>query len=487
MPKHTDEQMLAAIRRVVAESGGDTSVRTYAAQRLGSEPAWRTIAYRFGTWDKAVASAGVASNPDVARTVQPPRSGQHDDGVRAVTVPVLPTNKDDEALIAGLMAKAARAHNAAPHNPAAQRAAFVGAMDAGAAKAPAYPPRITASEPRDPVEAADARDKHSRLKSAHDDLVNRLREERKRNEFILSMRDVKTPTILRAEKTSGLREMTAVAMLSDAHVEEIVEPHKVGYRNEYNLEIAHRSLARFKQAIIDLVEHHRADKKTVIRDVVLAFSGDLMTGHIHDELVETAQLSPVETALWLKPRLGDIIRGLLDELDLRSVVVPYSYGNHGRTTPKRRIATGAEHSYEWLLGRMLESDFANDPRVKWDTSPWAHQYAVVYDQTLHWTHGDEVNFGGGVGGLAIPLMKRIPKWDELRYAHVHHCGHFHQLRSFGRGKVNGSVIGYNQFAIAIGASYEPPQQLFYLLDSKRGVCHETPLWVRGDDEVSRAA
>lgn len=366
----------------------------------------------------------------------------------------------------------------------AERLGMYGAVRDSRIANEAYPPRITIT---DPIERADARDKTARLKSEHGDLVNRLREERKRNEFILSVRDVKTPTVLRAEKTSGLREMCAVATLSDAHVEEPVEPEKVGYRNEYNLEIAERSLARFKQAIIDLVKHHRADGKTVIRHAVVAMIGDLMTGQIHEELVETGQLSPVETALWLRPRLKDIIRGVADELDLESLVVPYSYGNHGRTTPKRRIATGAENSYEWLLGRILETDFADDPRIKFDTSPWAHQYAVVFDQTLHFTHGDEVMYGGGIGGLSIPLMKRLPSWDELRYAHQHHCGHFHQRFSSGRLNVNGSVIGYNQYAISIGAKYEPAQQNFYLLDAKRGKCHETPIWCRGDSEAVKAA
>jgi hypothetical protein len=115
--RFTDEQMLAALRRVFTESDGDTSVRTYAALSRDDEPAWRTIAYRFTTWDKAVAAAREQSIAH-AKTEPPPA---------VVSVPVLPTSAADEAIVAGLMARRAV-------TPASQRAAFVGAMDAGAVK-----------------------------------------------------------------------------------------------------------------------------------------------------------------------------------------------------------------------------------------------------------------------------------------------------------------------------------------------------------------
>ncbi len=317
-----------------------------------------------------------------------------------------------------------------------------------------------------------------RLKEEHTALVEMLEAERERNAFITAVgRAPKTPKILRAEKSSGLREATAFIMGSDWHVEEPVEPAKVNYRNEYNLTIADRRVQRFFQGAIDLVEHHRASKKVVIRDMVCAFSGDLMSGHIHPELMEENELSPVETALWLKPRLRDGLNLLLDKLQLRSIAVPWSYGNHGRTTVKTRISTGAENSYEWLLGRMLEQDFAKDKRVTFDTSPSPHQYVEVYDFTLHTHHGDSLRYGGGVGGVGIPLLKAVPAWDDIRRADWHMIGHFHQLRDYGRALVNGSLIGYGPFSQWIKAPFEEPQQMFYLIDSKRGRCHTTPLWV----------
>jgi hypothetical protein len=336
-----------------------------------------------------------------------------------------------------------------------------------------------AAPPPDPVERAAGKRDDARLRAEYGRLVEMLREERARNAFAAALgREAAPPRILRAEKTSRLREMTAVAMGSDWHVEEEVPAVKAGWRNAYNLDVAHASIRRFFRAQVDLVRHHRASKQVVIRDMVCAFSGDLMSGYIHEELQETNALSPVETALWLKPRLRDGLTTLLEELDLRTLLVPWSYGNHGRTTPKTRVGTGAENSYEWLLGKMLADEFKADRRVHFDVSPCPHQYVRAYDFTLHFHHGDSLKYGGGVGGIGIPLLKAVPAWDDVRHAHYHHIGHFHQLRDYGRAMVNGSLIGYGPYSQWIKAPFEEPQQLFYLLDSVRGKCHVSPLWVR---------
>jgi hypothetical protein len=47
-----------------------------------------------------------------------------------------------------------------------------------------------------------------------------------------------------------------------------------------------------------------------------------------------------------------------------------------------------------------------------------------------------------------------------------------------RIQVNGSVIGFNAYAMSIKATPEPPQQFFHLLDSRRGKTAQCPIWVR---------
>jgi hypothetical protein len=334
---------------------------------------------------------------------------------------------------------------------------------------------------KDPVsllEMAEERSKQAREKKQVSNLVEELRTLRARQAFIDTVASYKAPPkIMSREKTSGLREMTAVVLASDWHVEEPVEPAAVAFRNEYNMEIAAQRVERFFRGIIWNIEHHRASKRIAIRDLVLWLGGDLMTGYIHPELMEMNALSPTETVRWLIPRLRDGIATVLEQLGLDRIVVPCSYGNHGRTGDKPRVSTGYANSYEWLMYHMIAREFEKDKRVYFEVTDSAHQYVQVYDWTLHFHHGDEVKYMGGVGGLGIPLLKAVPMWDRVKPSDVHNIGHHHTLRDFGRAVANGSLIGFGAYSQKIHAEFEVPQQAMYYMDKTRGKSMMTALWV----------
>lgn len=341
-------------------------------------------------------------------------------------------------------------------------------------------------EKLDHVEQRVHKDAKNKLLRDKEDLIKQLREAHARQHFLDAVGPHKgPPVILPKENPGGAREMTAVAALSDAHVEEVVDPVSVAYRNEYNLQIADHRLTRMTNSIIWNVEHQRASGRVVIRELVLWLGGDLMTGYIHPELMENNELSPVETVNWLLPRLRNMIGTILARLKLDRIVIPCSYGNHGRTTDKSRVASGAKNSFEWLLYKILEASFADDKRVVFEITQSPHQYVQVYDFWLHFHHGDSLKYQGGVGGLGIPLLKAIAAWDEVKYAHYHHVAHWHTLRDYGRGLVNGSVIGYAAYSSWIRAAYEPAQQLMYYIDSNRGKTMLTPLWVTELADIKR--
>lgn len=329
-----------------------------------------------------------------------------------------------------------------------------------------------------PVAAQARREDESRIRTEHRQLVEELREANARHAFLDTITSTKLPPhVPRREKTSGLRDTTAVVLASDWHVEEEVDPESIAGRNEYNLEIADKRIERFFNAIVWNVEHHRSSKHLAVRDLVLWLGGDLMSGYIHEELMEGNQLSPTETCLWLLPRLNGGIRMLQERLDLASIVVPCSYGNHGRTTPKRRVATGAQNSYEWLMYNNLARELAGEKRIRFEITKSAHQYVNVYDFKVHFHHGDEMNYQGGVGGIGIPFHKAMDAWNEDIRCDIHNVGHWHQLKTFGSGNVNGSLIGFNSYAKSIKARFEEPKQAFYLVDANRGQSMWSPLWV----------
>lgn len=328
----------------------------------------------------------------------------------------------------------------------------------------------------DPIERRQAEDKTARMRKDYDALVEEVAALRKLTDVKDKLAQAPLPPVKRREFGSGIREATAIALASDWHVEERVKPGDTPVGNAYNLKIAELRIDRYFQGLAWLVKFHREGFK--IRELILWLGGDLMSGHIHEENVETSAMTPIQTMLWLQPQLIRGIEWLRDELQLERILLPCSYGNHGRDTHRTRYATGAHHSYEWSMYQQIAMHFAKKgSRVIVQADESAHQYAKIYDWDSHWHHGDGIKYAGGVGGITIPTNKAVAQWDQARRSDFHWFGHYHQFYNMGRVAGNGSLIGYNAFAMSVKATPEPPQQLFGLIDSKRAKCCVSPIWV----------
>lgn len=329
-----------------------------------------------------------------------------------------------------------------------------------------------------PLEQHQAKKDARAINANNKQLIELLAVERDKNKFLQALGQPRKPLAIKAKEKGHSREMTALVLASDWHVEETVSPIKVQGRNKYSLAIAALRMQRFWQGIVDLIQHHRAGG-IVIRDLVLWLGGDLITGYIHEEMLVTSALSPIETVLWLAPRLKAGIVYLLDELDLANIKIPCDIGNHGRTTKFRNITTGPETSYEYGLYCQLAREFADDKRVEFDTSASNDHYTDIYGFRLHTTHGDSLRYAGGVGGLTIPLLKAVSAWDADIPCHYHAIGHFHTSLDVDKAIGNGSMVGWNPFAKWIKAKYNPRDlsQHFSLVDKEKGRCHSTVIWV----------
>ena len=269
-------------------------------------------------------------------------------------------------------------------------------------------------------------------------------------------------------------EATALWVASDWHMGEVVEPEKVNGLNEHNATIAAERGEMFFKNALRLTEI--SSKDVGIRRVVLAAIGDFIGGYIHPELMESNELSPIEELMLFRDVFNSGLRYALKNSDLEFSVV-CKYGNHGRTTEKSRISTGAENSYEYLIYNILADDFKDEKRVKFVVEKGDITYLPVYGQTVRFMHGDNVQYGGGIGGIHIPLRKAISQLDKARHADLTVLGHFHQLEHSKAYIVNGSNIGYGPYSLRVKADFERPQQAFALIDSEWGKTITAPIRV----------
>src|SRR5208337_2538899 len=168
-------------------------------------------------------------------------------------------------------------------------------------------------------------------------------------------------------------------------------------------------------------------KDTHIKTLVLALLGDFMTGSIHEDSAESNLLPPAE-AIWnAEEKLTSGIHFLLENTDVEELVIPCHSGNHARMTKKQRHTTEMGNSLEHYMYKHLQKHFASDPRVKFIISLGYHSYLTLFDK---------------------------------------YTIRFHQYVNYGNFVCNGSLIGYNAYAISIKAAYERPQQAFFLVSKK---------------------
>jgi hypothetical protein len=327
------------------------------------------------------------------------------------------------------------------------------------------------------------------LKTRNRDLLEQVEIARERAEVACVLQqepEQLVDPIVRRETRSGLREATAVVIASDWHIEESVRPETVAGRNQYNLLTARARARRFFSGIIWLLSFHSDGFQ--IKDMILGLLGDLISGYIHEELVEENEMSPTEATLMVQELITEGLRRLLAETELERIIVPCCYGNHGRTTQKRRVQSAAKNSFEWMMYHTLAQRFANEPRVEFVIADGSHLYLNTYEWTHRFHHGDDIRYYGGVGGVHIPLRKAVANWETFRRAEYTWIGHFHQFIPDTWGCcVNGSLIGYNAYALSIKATFEQPKQAFALIDSKHGKCQMTPIWVHASERDGASA
>lgn len=266
-------------------------------------------------------------------------------------------------------------------------------------------------------------------------------------------------------KESKRSEATTLSLFSDLHGDERVKKSQVNGLNEYNKEIAKKSTEDFFCVVAKLIKVHQREYE--IKNHILALLGDFISGSIHDDLKESQDIQPTE-AIWMVG--GWILSGikyLRKECPDVNLIIPCSMGNHSRITEKQRVQTEYGNSLELLLYNRLAEYFENDKMVTFLIGDAYFTIVNVYGKKLGFHHGHAVNYGGGIGGLTIPMNKAIAKWDTSVKCDLYFSAHAHTFFVGQRFVVNGSVIGYSPYAVKIKGEFERPTQTFCLINKDR--------------------
>lgn len=323
----------------------------------------------------------------------------------------------------------------------------------------------------DEYKAREKKKEELNTKQKYDILFKKYEEVLKELHSVKSIAPVNTFEIP-VYKPTGNNEATAVIVASDWHIAETIKPEEVNGLNEYTIEIAKKRAEQFFQNSVRMISIFGKD--IPIKHAILAIIGDIINNMLFEEAMETNSMLPIKEVILAQDILASGIEYILKNSELNLTIVCHS-GNHARTVKKPRNASEAGYSLEYWMYHGLARHFKNEKRVTFIIPESYLSYLKVYDMTIAFHHGHDVRYQGGVGGLTIPMNKAIDQWNKAKSADVYVCGHFHTLLDGGNFVANGSMVGWNAYAIAIKAKFEKPKQVIFLIDKKRGKTITAPI------------
>lgn len=335
------------------------------------------------------------------------------------------------------------------------------------------------------------------LKAARRDISALQREadsaERIRTEiFNLAARSPEPPAWIAPARAPHGTRGTPMTLWSDWHYGEVVRKEEVGGLNTFNAEVAQERVKRLVDTTVDLCFNHMGRAETKYPGIVVCLGGDMITGDIHEELVDTND----RTTQQCINELTDIIAAALEEMadKFGKVFVPCVVGNHGRATRKPRMKGRVFTSHEWNIYCNLERYFRKDKRIQFMISGEADAYFKVYGHRFLLTHGDSLGVKGGDGiiGAIGPIMRGTIKTAHSeaqvgRDIDTILLGHWHQTLWLPQAIVNGALKGYDEYAkLALRAPYSRPAQSLWFVHPDHGITAKWEVYLEGKQTAAAA-
>lgn len=321
----------------------------------------------------------------------------------------------------------------------------------------------------------------SGARTAQKNLSNEVAELRKMLDRIAEVRvaDTLVPKWQTNTHAKGKNRATGLLVLSDLHLDEVVDQFEMVGLNKYNREIAQQRLQKVIDSTVKVLREYVTG--VTIDGIVVCLAGDIITGEIHDELARTNEV-PVQASIayWV-PVLASALSHLADEFGQVSVhCIP---GNHDRSYHKNPSKQRAESSHAWVIYNWLADSLRADERVQFVISTAAEQRFDIYETRFYMHHGDGFRSAGGVGGLYPSLLKWLLKThqiysimnDDWQFAIM---GHWHQLLWGSDFIVNGSLKGFDEYALSGKFGYEQAQQALMVVTPEHGITNRMNIFAQ---------
>lgn len=334
------------------------------------------------------------------------------------------------------------------------------------------------------------RDENSRLKR---ELENHHREaltedEIRRHLKVLGSRKVNAPAWTAAAKTTRNAPEVPVVIWSDWHGGETVSLDETNGINEFSLKILKARVKKLVERTLRLADKHNGEYPGIVVNLL----GDFVSGGLHAELSKTDEIESIGATLVCRDLLVWALGAMADRFG--KVYVPCAAGNHGRNTIKPEFKRYIYKNFDWMLAKLLEAHFKDDPRIVFDIRPANEVLYSVYNKRFLAMHGDMLGVKGGdgiIGSLGPIARGEVKVRGSTRSMSDYDClliGHWHQPLWLPRVIVANTLKGYDEFAKnALRAPPTMPSQPMFFVHPRYGITSRWEIYLEGSEDAKQQA
>lgn len=276
---------------------------------------------------------------------------------------------------------------------------------------------------------------------------------------------------------------TAVLLISDWHIGEVVSEEETLGLGAFNSEIATARVELIAEKTIDLISGYTRSR---IGTIVVGALGDMVSGQIHEELERTQELNAAEQVIMAAWLIAMLLSELTAYYNVKFVGV---VGNHGRLKRKKE-AKEKYVNWDYIVYQITSLLLRDNPRIEWLISKSPHAFVEIEGHLFLFTHGDTIKGWAGIPFYGISryannmreiLNKRKLILDGLCMGHFHQPANIERIN--GPIIVNGSLKGPDEYSLQRGAAMGPSQVLFGV--GKYPKTFEYTLWLNERLQPSR--
>lgn len=292
-----------------------------------------------------------------------------------------------------------------------------------------------------------------------------------------------------AKGGGGGKPQSAVLMLSDTHVGQVIEPDQTLGYGRYDFGIFLARLKYLEESVASILNDHTTTK---IHELVVCLGGDMIDGALNHG-AEAGQKNTLFTQFYNAGHaLAQFLRNIAPLAP--KVRVYCAVGNHPRWANQHKMPTTNRFSnLDSFLYAYIQALTAGISSIEWnlDSQPFALFDVQGFKFLL--SHGDHLR--GGDKALGIPshsVGRMISSTTQLfgkhekPAPHYYLVGHLHRNIALphARGSVviNGGFAGVDGYGLINSFSPVDPSQVFFLVHPKYGKTATYDIWLKNANE-----